>query len=445
MKCPSCGQEIPDDVDICPYCTAHVRNRVRIKAIYAVALTLIIVASAYSFFAFAESEVPVSKIGDLGITQNYNFVHIRGTVVNYPKAYESNYGITQVSFTVDDGTGQITVKLYRDQIQRMEQEKKVPAIGDTVDAQGTFSYGTRKSLTINNIEFLKITHGKYHGLSLKKLATAPPWGFKNGELISVSGNITGVSEYSFGYIATIDDSVDLLVPQVYCGLKMVDIGKVSSGTVRFYGSLEFYQSKKQSSDYKAVEMREVMKNPESYNRTNVFVSWGEIKSIDSENGKIIVEQNGTEFTVYTYHSLKYLHVGDHVQLQGKFVNYHGMWEISVTRKTDFITEPRWEIIMAPKYDMIEKKEYGSIGDLDLHSLVKVEGKVADYRTLSYGYLITLWYSNHSYSVYVENKKSIHGTLDYGSEIVVKGMVTYYNGAPEIKVRAFTHDDVEVVS
>ena len=443
MKCPSCGMEIPDDVEICPYCTANVKKRVRIKAIYVVALTLIIVSATYAIFAYTQSGVEISKIGSLSINENYNFVHVRGVVVSYPRTYDSNYGVTQLSFTIDDGTGQITVKIYRDLIPRVVEEHKVPGIGDVVDAQGTFSYGTRKSLTINNVDFLNIEKGKYRGVNLKDVAMASPWDFKNGELIYVEGNITSVKEYSFGYISSIDDSVDLLIPHAYTSLALVNLSKLGSGIARIYGSLEFYQPKDHSSDYIAVNMSEVMKDPEEYNKTNVFVEWAQVVDKDEDNSTIMVNDNGTNVTVYSSYGVKYYDVGDYVQIQGKFVNYHGIWEISVTRKNDYITEPRWEIIMSSQYKIIEEKSYGS--DMSVYSLVELKGVVADYRTLSYGYLVTLWANNQSYDVYIENENSVNGHLDYGSNLVVKGMVTLYNGEKEIKVRAYTLDSVEVVS
>ncbi len=445
MKCPSCGMEIPDDSEICPYCTARVHKRIKIRSIYIIALALLIVASSYAALAFVASEVEITKIADLGINDNYNFVHVRGTVVEYPRTYDTNYGVNELLFTISDGTGDIVVKIYRDLVDRVVYENKVPGIGDTVDVQGTFTYGTSKGIIVNNIEFLKVTKTSFRQVKLKALATASPWDFKNGDAVSVEGNITSVREYSFGYIASMDDSLDVLLPRAYSSLNLVSMNALGSGVVRVNGTLEFYEPIPPSSDYPEVNMSQVMQNPEEFNNTNVLVKWAEVLEKDENSRTILVRANGTNITVYSSRGVNYYDPGDHVEIQGKFTKYNGTWEISVTRNNDFITEPRWEVIMHPSYRIVEKKSYVENGTFDVYSLVKVRGVVADYRELSYGYLITIWNGTASYSVYVENKNSIKGTIDYGTEVVVKGMVTLYLGSKEVKVRAYTDDSVEVVS
>jgi len=438
--------EIPDDSVICPYCTAHVKKRVRIKSIYVFALILIVVSATYAVLAYTSSGVQITKISDLTIDDNYRFVHIRGTVIKYPTAYDSNYGVTQLSFVLSDGSGEITVKIYRDLVGEVVKEHKVPGIGDTVDVEGTFSYGTRKSITVNNVEFLSISHGTFTTVRLKALAHGSPWDFENGALVAVEGNITSVREYSFGFISSIDDSVDLIIPHAYTTLGIVNTKHLGSGIVKIYGSLEFYQPVKPSSSYETVNLSEMMKNPESYNRSSIHVPWARVVKQDTKSSTIVVNANGTNVTVYSRHGVDYYSPGDFVEIQGKFTQYNGTWEISVTRKTDFITEPRWEIIMSSEqYNIIKEKEYSSAENQQTYSLVYMKGIIADYRALSAGYLITLWSANHTYDVYVESVNSVSGKLDYGESVIVKGMVTLYKGEKELKVRAFTNDSVEVIS
>ncbi|NPA75358.1 MAG: zinc-ribbon domain-containing protein [Euryarchaeota archaeon] len=444
MKCPSCGLEIPDDTVICPYCTAHVKKRVRIKTLYILALSLIIVSSVYATLAYTNSGVGVSKIANLSIDDNYRFVHVQGTVTGYPFAYETPYGVSQIGFTISDGTGQLTVKIYSNLVAQAVKEHKVPGLGDWVDVQGTFSYGTRKSLTVNDLYLLQIKHTGYSEENVNSIASATPWTFKNNEPVTLKGNITGVRQYSFGYIATIDNRVDLLIPKAYTALNMLNLRELGSGVVQFYGALLFYQPVKPSSDYTTVNLSEVMKAPESYNRTNVHIPWADVLAKNDTAGTLLIRANETNITVYAKDVRRY-RVGDHVEIQGKFVNYHGEWEISVLRKTDFITTPSWEVVAHPSFKVIEKKSYVNETPERLNSLVRISGVVADFRPLSSGYLITLWSNNSSYSVYVENVMSVSGALNSGEKIVVKGMVTEYNGALEIKVRAYTDDSVEVIA
>ncbi len=438
--------EIPDDSEICPYCTAHVKKRVRIKSIYVFALILILVSATYAVLAYTSSGVQITKISNLTIDDNYRFVHVRGTVIKYPTAYDSNYGVTQLSFVLSDGSGEITVKIYRDLVDKVVKEHKVPGIGDTVDVEGTFSYGSRKSITVNNVEFLNIYCGTFTPVHIKALAQGSPWDFKNGELVAVEGNITSVREYSFGFISSIDDSVDLIIPHAYTTLGIVDTKLLGSGVVKIYGSLKFYQPKNPSPSYETVNLSKVMKNPESYNKSSIHIPWARVVKQDTKNSAIVVNANGTNVTVYSRHGVAHYSPGDFVEIQGKFTQYNGTWEISVTRSSDFITEPRWEIIMSSKqFEIINKKTYSNTTNPQIYSLVEAKGVVADYRDLSAGYLITLWSNNHTYDVYVESVNSVSGKLDYGERVIVKGMVTLYKGEKEFKVRAFTNDSVEVVS
>ncbi len=444
MKCPSCGREIPDDSVICPHCTANVKRRVRIKVIYIVAISLIVVSSFYAFLAYASPGVEITKIKDLGINQNYNFVHVRGNVVDYPRAYEGDYGVTEIVFTISDGTDDISIKIYRGLIDEAVKEGKIPGIGDTVDVSGTFSYSTKKTMTVNNIDLLHVIKGKFEDMKIEKIYSASPWDLKNGKMVSVLGNITGMREYSFGVIASIDEKVDLLIPRAYYSLNMIDLKDLSSGYVRINGSLEFYEMKNPSSKYTNVNLSEIMKNPEKFNNTNVRISWAQVVDKDENSNIIVVNSNDTNITVYVASGVKYYNIGERVEIQGKFQYYNGNWEIGVIRENDYVSEPRWEIIAHPQYKIIEKKNYTKEGEFEMFSLREIDGVVADYSSLSSGISITLWNNNTSYNVYVENEKSIIGNLDYGTHVRVRGMLTIYKGEWEIKVRAYSYDFVEVV-
>ncbi len=443
MKCPSCGLEIPDDVEICPYCTAHVKRRVRIRAIYVIALVLILVSGVYGTLAYVNAGVPVSKISSLGIDDNYRFVHVEGVVTGYPFAYETPYGVTQIGFTISDGTGQLTVKIYSDQVEQAVKLGKIPGLGDRVDVSGTFAYSSRKSISVNDVYLLHVYRSDYRSVTVKGISDASPWDFKNYEAVSVRGNITGVRQYSFGDIATIDNGVDLLIPRAYIALHLVDLKNMSSGVVEFYGATLYYQPVKPSSDYQVVNLSDVMKNPEAYNKTNVRVPWALVIDKNKDASTIEVRANNTNITVYA-RDVSRIRIGSHVEIQGKFVNFHGEWEISAVRKTDFVSTPSWEVVAHPSFKIIEKKNYGKF-PAPVNSFVEMSGVVADYRPLKVGVLVTLWSNNASYSVYVENDGSIRGTLQPGAHVGVHGIVTEYSGQLEIKVRSYTNDYLEVKS
>ncbi len=442
MKCPSCGREIPDDSDICPYCTASVKHRVSMRTIYAMAMVLLLLGAAYAVLAYYGEEIPVTDIRDLGLKDNYNFVRIRGYVDGYPWTYENNYEVTSFRFRVNDGTGTITVKLYSTAIKRMLEENKIPEMGDIVDLKGTYLYSSN-SLVINNVDYMSIERGEYREVSLDGLASAPPWEFKEGEKVYVYGNITGVTGYSFGFICSMDEKVDMLVPRAYYSLGVVDLEKMGSGYIRTYGALEFYRPKQPSSSYQVVNLPDLLNNTEEYNGTYVRIPWAQVISKDEDSRTIQVYSNGSQITVYVRDGVRYYDPGDNVEIQGKFINYQGTWEISVSSSSDYVSEPKWEIIAGPRFDVVREKEYEENSTLELFSLREIRGKVIDYSVYTYSALLTVWNENGTYTVYLESN-TMMGNIDYGKEVVVRGIVTEYQGRYEIKVRPFTQDSVEVV-
>ncbi len=443
MKCPSCGREIPDDSEICPHCTANVKHRVKIKTIYVIALSLIILASAYGVLAYFGGEIPVTKIKDLGLTDNYNFIRIHGKIVGYPWVYENDYKVTSFRFKVDDGTGTITVKLYGNVIKRMVEEGKIPAMGDVVDIKGTYMYNSN-SLVLNDVDYLIIEKPKSRAISIRNITSAAPWEYSTGERVNVAGNITSVREFSFGFICSLDDEFDVVIPRAYYSLNVLNLSALASGYVRIYGALQWYQPKAPTDTYRTLSISQLVSSPERYNGTYVHIPWATVVSRNLENSTIYVESNGSIVRVYVRYGIKYYAPGDHVEIQGRFVNYRGIWEISVTRKSDFVSEPKWELIAEPQFKVIEKKSYEKNGPMNKFSFRELEGVVVDYRAFSYSMSITLWSENGSYVIYVENRAMLRN-IDYGQHLLVRGIVTYYNGQPEIKVRPFTNDVVEVIS
>ncbi len=442
MKCPSCGREIPDDVDMCPYCTASLKHRVRIKTIYIIALSLIIIGSTYAVLAYTGGEVPITKIKDLGLTDNYNFIRLHGVVDSYPWVYENDYEVTSFRFKLNDGTGTITIKLYSTVIKKMLEYNKIPEMGDIVDIKGTYLYSSN-SLVLNNIDYLTIEKREGTEMKVERIVNAPPWELKNGERVYVDGNITSVREYSFGFICSIDEKLDLLIPRAYYSLNVLNISSLGSGYARIYGSLEFYRPIEPSSSYEVVNLPEIMDNPEKYNGSSIRIPWAQVVEKNEEAKTIRVYSNGSYVDVYVRGGVRYYYEGDYVEIQGKFINYRGVWEISVSRSNDFVSEPKWEIIAGTSYEILQKKNYERNENLEEFSLREIEGVVVDYRIYTYSAIITVWSENKSYSVYLESNKMFKG-IDYGKRVIVRGVVTIYNGEPEIKVRPFTQDVVEVV-
>jgi DNA/RNA endonuclease YhcR with UshA esterase domain len=87
----------------------------------------------------AHRELPRLSIGSIERTMNFAFVRMEGDVVTDPRTFRQNGRVASVSFTIDDGTGDIDVKAYRAKAQALVDRNLVPRQGDRVEVAGNLS------------------------------------------------------------------------------------------------------------------------------------------------------------------------------------------------------------------------------------------------------------------------------------------------------------------
>ena len=84
-------------------------------------------------------ELPVVKIGEIKPTMNFAYVRVVGTVAGDPRIFKEVGKVRSLRFTVDDGTGEISVTAFRSQAEDLVDQHKVPASGDRVEVAGALS------------------------------------------------------------------------------------------------------------------------------------------------------------------------------------------------------------------------------------------------------------------------------------------------------------------
>ncbi len=157
--CPGCGRYIgPHGTPTCPYCGAHLTERIPIRVIKAIAVVLATVGLALLWFAATHSAVPLIQIGRAGATMNLAYVRLEGRCTRAPSYDpESDY----LSFWIADDTGEIRVSAYRAETRRIIAADRVPAPGDLVEVAGTLRIRDDfPSLTIDVPEQLEITRAE---------------------------------------------------------------------------------------------------------------------------------------------------------------------------------------------------------------------------------------------------------------------------------------------
>jgi DNA/RNA endonuclease YhcR with UshA esterase domain len=152
-QCPSCGRFV-GPYEVCPYCGARQAPRLSLRAVKWGAILLATVGLALLWIAAARAPLPHISIQQAAATMNFAYVEIAGQVVRSP-TYNPNS--RSLSFTVDDGTGQMRVWAFRDVVDKLRAAGRIPGLGDRVTVAGTLRVREEDvSLTLNVPEHLEI-------------------------------------------------------------------------------------------------------------------------------------------------------------------------------------------------------------------------------------------------------------------------------------------------
>jgi DNA/RNA endonuclease YhcR with UshA esterase domain len=151
--CPSCGRFV-GPYEACPYCGARQAPRLSLRAVKWGAILLATVGLALLWIAAARAPLPHISIQQAAATMNFAYVEIAGQVVRSPTY---NPDSRSISFTVDDGTGQMRVWAFRDVVDELRAAGRIPGLGDRVTVAGTLRVREEDvSLTLNVPEHLEI-------------------------------------------------------------------------------------------------------------------------------------------------------------------------------------------------------------------------------------------------------------------------------------------------
>jgi DNA/RNA endonuclease YhcR with UshA esterase domain len=152
-QCPSCGRFV-GPYEVCPYCGARQAPRLSLRAVKWGAILLATVGLALLWIAAARAPLPHISIQQAAATMNFAYVEIAGQVVRSPTY---NPDSRSLSFTVDDGTGQMRVWAFRDVVDELRAAGRIPGLGDRVTVAGTLRVREEDvSLTLNVPEHLDI-------------------------------------------------------------------------------------------------------------------------------------------------------------------------------------------------------------------------------------------------------------------------------------------------
>lgn len=156
--CPSCERYI-GPADICPYCDADSAKSPVLRFLRYAALALAIVGLGFLYLMVARSEVPVIKVGEITPMMNFAYVRVAGTVDRKAFIGRKKGKVDYLSFSLNDGSGQLRVAAYRNVARTLVEKNLVPKKGVIADVTGSLSVAAdgRVKLYLRAAEHLRLT------------------------------------------------------------------------------------------------------------------------------------------------------------------------------------------------------------------------------------------------------------------------------------------------
>ncbi|ASJ08073.1 hypothetical protein A3L11_02065 [Thermococcus siculi] len=192
------------------------QKRLDMSRLKYLALIISVIGVAVLLVAAQSAQAPLMKVSDVygNYMMNYAVVRINGTVTSVPYVSETG-GRLGLTFSVNDGTGNIDVRVYSPLAEEMIKKGIIPFPGDNVTAEvqlrvrETYTYAI-----LNYLDGLKFNSKLYseNPETVRYLTEN-----MSNTYVAVEGIVTEFSNVSSGYLLTLDTGeslVTVLIPRV---------------------------------------------------------------------------------------------------------------------------------------------------------------------------------------------------------------------------------------
>ncbi len=248
-ECLSCGHVIGSKSE-CPRCAAKQYNRLSEKKIIAISMVLLLLGAVYLGAAGIYAETDITVVADIQESDNFRNMRIVGKVIGVPDFYPEKYEPTGVlRLLVDDGTGDIWVRLVSSVTLTLIEEGRIPGFGDTVDAEGALFVGDEgyMQVKVRDKNLFHILERNYTELGVSDLVPSVKSDYYVGQLVSVNGRI--VDKFyldGFAWIFDLADesgnSISVFMPETIEQLTgELDVNSIFLSEVNIKGALEWYE------------------------------------------------------------------------------------------------------------------------------------------------------------------------------------------------------------
>jgi len=248
-KCQSCGR-ILKSPDKCGVCGANQLTRVSEVQLIAISSVLLLIGVIFIGAAGAYSETEITKVGDLRETDNFRQTRVIGKVVDivdyYPEKYEETGTIRML---LNDGTGDIYVKIVPGISKHFIETSYIPGFGDTIDCEGALFVGDEgyMQIKVRDKNLFKIVDTPVQHITLQQLMESGKSDFELASKVSIEGQIQGKYYIEgFAWILDLGDqegrSISLFIPETITQLTgELDLSTLYLSQVNVTGGLEWYE------------------------------------------------------------------------------------------------------------------------------------------------------------------------------------------------------------
>ncbi len=155
--CPSC-QRFVGAYDNCPYCGTGLKKRVPLKILRYSSLIIALAGMVCLHLMAFYRDIPSKPIGDISPAMNMGYISVQGHVSQPLRFYRDGDSLTGLGFSLEDDTGDLRVRAYRQVAAALNNEGLSLRRGDLVKVSGSvrITEGDSVSLLLQNPQHIEV-------------------------------------------------------------------------------------------------------------------------------------------------------------------------------------------------------------------------------------------------------------------------------------------------
>lgn len=147
ITCTQCGRYV-GPLPRCPHCGARQPQRISLRVLRLAAVLLATVGLFLLWLMAIHRDIPLIKIADIQPTMNFALVRVAGQATGDARTFREAGKIRSLRFTVNDGTGDLSINAYGKAAEQMALYDRIPRAGDPVEVTGSLTVGADENVSL---------------------------------------------------------------------------------------------------------------------------------------------------------------------------------------------------------------------------------------------------------------------------------------------------------